>query len=54
LTAAVLMARIPRLEAFSHRLFNPTPSVAELTRGYSPAALRALTAPLPISRQKLA
>jgi hypothetical protein len=35
LTAAVLMARIPRLEAFSHRLFNPTPSVAELTRSYS-------------------
>jgi hypothetical protein len=42
LTAAVLASRIPLLAASSHRLFNPTPSVAELIPGYSLPSLSGL------------
>ena len=43
LAAAVLSSNILPVKGTSHRLFNPTPSVAELTRGYYLARLRGLT-----------
>jgi len=42
LAAAVLSSNILPVKGTSHRLFNPTPSVAELTRGYFLLPLRGL------------